>query len=332
MDDVKVLVTGATGFVAGHCIAELRRHGYQVRGTVRDLRTADVGHLRGDGVEIVAATLDSDAGWAEAVAGCTYVWHVASPFPAAVPKDESELITPAVEGTRRVLRAAAAAGTVRRVVLTSSLAAVYYGHSAGRVFTEADWSEVAHAGAYPKSKTLAERAAWDLARETGLDLVVLNPGSIFGPVLNARRSTSLEVVRRLLSNQLPAVPRIGWSSVDVRDLARAHRLATETPAAAGNRYICSGPHVWMSEIAQILAEEYRPRGYRITTRPLPYWLMRIIALADPTVRLALGFYGREEQVSAAKAEKELGWTMRPIRESILDTAESMLKLGVVPSR
>ncbi|HVV09847.1 aldehyde reductase [Amycolatopsis sp.] len=333
----RVLVTGATGFLAAHCIEELLTHGYRVRGSVRDLRTAQTAHLReiaehaGGELEFVEVTLDSDAGWAEAVAGCAYVLHVASPFPDRIPKDENELIKPAVEGTLRVLRAANAGG-VRRVVLTSSVAAISYGHDDSRTLTEADWTLLDAADAYPKSKTLAERAAWEYAGESGLELVAINPGAIFGPLLRPQRPTSMEAVRRIMSGQLPALPRIGWSPVDVRDLATAHRLAMEQPEAAGNRYICAGSHLWMRDMARILAGEYAPRGYSIATRSMPYWLMWILGRFDSTVRLALGFYGHNQTVSAAKAADELGWTMRPVRETIVDAAESLIRHGVVTAK
>ncbi|WP_432826218.1 SDR family oxidoreductase [Dactylosporangium sp. CA-092794] len=335
---MKVLVTGATGFVAGHCVEELLTHGYQVRGTVRNLRTADVTHLRaiaertGGELEFVEADLTADAGWAEAVAGCAYVWHVASPFPSRQPRDEHELITPAVDGTLRVLRAAHDAG-VRRVVLTSSLAAIAFGHDDNsRTYTEADWTDVSTVDAYVKSKTLAERAAWEFARDSGLELVAVNPGTIFGPLQNTDCSTSLVLIRRLMAGGLPVVPKIGWATVDVRDLARLHRLAMESPAAAGNRYVAGGRHVWAREMASVLAERYRPSGYRIGTGPMPYALMWLISRVDPSVRLALTFWDRLMLVSADKAETELGWTMRPVEESVTDTAESMIQHGLVPPR
>jgi dihydroflavonol-4-reductase len=338
MVDTRVLVTGATGFIAGHCIEELLTHGYAVRGTVRSLATADVAHLRaladrtGGSLEFVEASLDADAGWAEAVDGCAYVWHVASPNPPRLPRHEDELIRPAVDGTLRVLRAAAANPAVRRVVLTSSTAAIT---SAGdpanpRIHTEADWPDVDRCDPYPKSKTLAERAAWDFVRDQRLELVTINPGLVLGPLQARQRTTSTEVVRLLLARQVPAVPRLGFAVVDVRDVATAHRLAMETPAAAGNRYICAGEHLWLGEIAAVLAAEFGPRGYRIPTRPLPYWLMWTLARFDKTMRLALSLVGALVLVSADKARRELGWTPRPASESIVDAAESLLRHGVVP--
>ncbi len=340
-----VLVTGATGYIAGHCIRELLEHGYRVRGTVRSLADPrKTEHLRrmatalGGSLDLVEADLTSDRGWREAVAGCTYVQHVASPFPAEVPKDEMELIRPAVDGALRVLKACAESGTVKRAVMTSSVAAVAFGHSDGQqtVRTEADWSVADNCDAYPKSKTLAERAAWDFVKQLPsgrcFELAVINPGFVLGPLLNNDQGTSCELIRKLMMREMPACPQIGFAPVDVRDVAIAHRLAMERPEAAGNRYICAGEHTWVQDIAQVLAAEFNPRGYRVPTGRLPYWLMWIFARFDKAVHLALGFVGRKELVSAAKAQRELGWTMRPVRESIIETARTMIEHGVVPAR
>lgn len=334
----RVLVTGATGFVAGHCIAELLEHGYAVRGTVRDLDNKDkrkhlvaIAERVGGELEFVAADLDDDSEWAAAVSGCDYVLHVASPFPATPPSDERELIDTAVEGTLRVLRACAD-GDVRRVVLTSSIAAVAHGHQADAVRTEADWSVVERSAAYQKSKTLAERAAWEFAAaRPDVELVVVNPGMVLGPSQSAATSTSHEPVRRLLVGDAPGSPRVGWATVDVRDLAVAHRLAMEAPEAVGNRYICAGEHVWMAQMGRILAEEFGPRGFRVPTRVIPDVVVRAIALFDKGLRLTLPTLGRTERLSSEKARRELGWTMRPVRESVLDTAESLVRYGVVPT-
>lgn len=329
----RVLVTGATGFVAGHVIAELLDHDYAVRATVRDLSaTAKRAHLEGRGVEFVVADLGSDAGWAAAVDGCAFVVHVASPFPSTPPREDRELVEPAVQGTLRVLRAAAGAG-VRRVVLTSSIAAVAHGHDSDEVRTEAHWSVVDKVPAYQKSKTLAERAAWDFVRslpaDRGLELVAVNPGMILGPVLSAETSTSHEPILRLLNRAVPGSVNTGWAPVDVRDLAVAHRLAMESPVAPGNRYILAGEPLWMAEIARILAEEYNPRGFRVPTRVLPDWLIRGLAVFDKGIRLVVPTLGRVETVSAGKAQRELGWSMRSVRDSVVDTAESLIGVGLV---
>jgi dihydroflavonol-4-reductase len=335
--DHTVLVTGVNGFVAGHCVKELLAHGYAVRGSVRNLATADVDHLHalasaaGTSLELVEANLDSDGGWDDAVAGCAFVCHVASPNPAEVPRNEDDLIRPAVDGTLRVLRAAAKSGDVRRVVLTSSLDAVFYGHGSASVGprTEDDWTKAENSPPYPKSKTYAERAAWEFVRNSRLELVTVLPGLILGPLLHAHRTPSVEVIRKLLAREVPATPRIGFAVVDVRDVAAAHRLALETPEAAGNRYICAGAHTWTTDIAAILAAEFGPRGYRIPTGKLPLWLMWVLARFDKAIRLAFDYARIPKHVSAEKAKRELGWTPRPAVESVIATAESLVEFGVV---
>jgi nucleoside-diphosphate-sugar epimerase len=337
----RVLITGGTGFVAGHCINELLQHGYLVRATVRDLATADVAHLHalaqaaGGSIQLVEARLEADAGWAEVVKDCTHVWHIASPVPSRAPKHEDEVIRPAVGGTLRVLQAAAASATVRRVVMTSSIDAIRFGRGLveERQYTEADWSDLNHCDAYAKSKTYAEHAAWDFVERQDaserLELVTINPGLVLGPLLHAERAPSLEAIRLLMVRGLPAVPRMGFAIVDVRDVARAHRLAMELPAAAGNRYICAGEHMWMNEIASTLVDEFGPRGYRIPTRLMPSWLVQTVARFDPSMRRVVSLIDLRASVSAEKAKRDLGWSTRPAPESIVDTAESLLRYGIV---
>lgn len=340
----EVLVTGATGFVAGHCIADLLEHGYRVRGTVRDFAAVNShDHLLrllnqyGGLLELVQADLTHGDGWHEAAAGCDYVMHIASPFPSAAVQDDNEILRPAIEGTLRVLRACADSVTVRRVVLTSSTAAIVTraDRRDQRVRTEDDWSVLDGSPVYHKSKTLAERIAWDYVRdlpaETRFELVALCPGTVLGPVQRPAVATSVEIVRQLLAHELPGSPRIGFSIVDVRDLAIAHRLALETRAAAGNRYICAGPHLWMHDIARILAAEFGPSGYQVPTRTLPNWLTRTIKHIDQTARLMPYLLDRCEPVAADKAENDLSWTMRPLRDTILDCARSLLDYSLVKS-
>ena len=318
----RVLVTGASGFVAGYVIDELRSHGYTIRGTAR--RPVD-------GLDdVVTADLSEDDGWAEAVDGCDYVMHVASPFPRNAPRSESELIRPAVDGTLRVLKAAAAAN-VKRVVLTSSVVAVSSGLYGEAERTEADWSNVDRCTPYTRSKTLAERAAWDFAAQSDLELTVVLPGIVFGPVRHPSVGTSVEVVRRLLNREVPASIKMGFAPVDVRDVAVGQRLALQTPEAAGNRYIMAGGHMWMRDVANMLAEEFNPQGYRVPTGVLPVWFAKVLAQFDPSVRQALDHVGRRELVSAEKARRELGWTMRSVRESIIETGYSLVEQGLAPN-
>jgi dihydroflavonol-4-reductase len=339
----RVLVTGATGFIAGHCIAELLEHGYAVRGTVRSLSDpaaaavgkalADRGHGGGE-LELVEADLTNDRGWADAVAGCEFVQHVASPFPASVPKHIDGLLGPAVEGTVRVLAACADSGSVRRVVLTSSAAAVIFGHPApfDRPLTESDWSNPDRCDAYQKSKTLAERAAWEfvgkLPPERALELASINPGMVIGPLLTPSVNTTMEVIGRLLRRDVPASPRMAFAVTDVRDVAAAHRLAMESPAAAGNRYLCTGENMWMRDIARVLATRYD----KIPTGQLPDLAVKAAGLFDPAVRLAVNYLGPLERASSDKAFRELGWSRRPPADTILDAADSLVEFGLAPDR
>jgi nucleoside-diphosphate-sugar epimerase len=337
-----VLVTGGSGFIATHCILQLLAAGHRVRATVRSLkREAEVratlkaaGTDAGERLAFFAADLTADAGWAEAVAGCDFVLHVASPFPLAVPRHEDELIIPAREGALRVLRAARDAG-VRRVVQTSSFAAIGYGHpQMPRPFDEHDWTQVDGPGltAYAKSKTLAERAAWDfMAREGGsMELAVVNPVGVFGPVLGADFSTSIELVRRMMDGALPALPRITFGVVDVRDVADLHLKAMTAPDAAGERFLAvAGDFLSLRDIAQVLKRRLGDKARRVPTRELPDWLLRIVALVDKSVGQIVPELGKPKNAVNDKARRMLGWTPRPAEEALVATAESLVRLGLV---
>jgi dihydroflavonol-4-reductase len=337
----KVLVTGGTGYIASFCIAQLIGEGVSVRTTVRSL--AREPELRAtlaklipltDKLEVVAADLNSDAGWSEAVAGCDGVLHVASPLPATNPTDDQELIRPARDGALRVLAAARDAG-VRRLVMTSSCAAICYGHG-GRAqpFTEADWSDetnLADSSAYERSKTIAERAAWDWHKREGgaLELATVNPGAVLGPVLGRDYSASIDIVKKLIDGSVPGLPRFGWPLVDVRDIADLHVRALRTPLAAGQRYIGAGAFYWMADIARVLRTGMPDLPRRVPTRVLPNWLVRLSARFDPVVRGRLFELDKERNVSAEKARHDLGWSPRSNDEAILATARSLLAEGVL---
>ncbi|MGC2775776.1 MAG: aldehyde reductase [Bradyrhizobium sp.] len=337
-----VLVTGGSGFIAAHTILQLLAAGHRVRATLRSLdRQGEVlamltrGGATGTGsLSFHAADLTRDDGWAEAAAGCDYVLHIASPVPAHVPKDENELIVPAREGTLRVLRVARDAGA-RRVVVTSSFAAIGYGHAGRRrPFDETDWSRLDGPGVHPytKSKTLAERAAWDfIAREGGaLELATVNPVAVLGPVLGPDVSTSIAIVRALLSGRVLAAPRINFGLVDVRDVADLHLRAMTAPGAKGERFLAmAGPSVSLLEIAQVLRRRMGVAGQRAPRHELPDWLARVLGLAVPQLRAVLPLLGRYCEANADKARRLLGWTPRASEDAIVATAESLLELGVV---
>ena len=337
-----VLVTGGSGFIATHCIVQLLAAGYRVRTTVRSLqREPEVratlkaaGADAGDRLAFVAADLTADAGWDVAVAGCDFVLHVASPFPVNVPRHEDELIVPAREGALRVLRASRAAG-VRRVVQTSSFAAVGYGHpQMDRPFNESDWTNVDGDGltAYAKSKTLAERAAWSfMGREGGdMELAVVNPVGVFGPALAADFSTSIEIIKRMLDGALPGLPRITFGVVDVRDVADLHLKAMTHPEAAGERFLAvAGEFLSLRDIALVLRNNLGDAARRVPARELPDWLLRVVALVDKSVGQVVPELGKRKNATSEKARRVLDWTPRTADEAILATAESLVRLGLV---
>jgi nucleoside-diphosphate-sugar epimerase len=337
-----VLVTGGSGFIGSHCILQLLAAGHQVRTTVRNLkRESDVramlrqgGAEPGERLSFFAADLEGDTGWLQAVAGCDYVLHVASPFPASVPKDENELIAPAREGALRVLRAARDAA-VKRVVLTSSFAAIGYGHpQQAAPFDETSWTDLSgdDIRPYVKSKTLAERAAWDfIAKEGGgLELSVVNPVAVFGPVLGPDYSTSIQLVSRLMDGAVPGCPKIVFGAVDVRDVADLHLRAMVDPAAKGERFLAvSGDFLWILDIAKILKNRMGAAANKVPTRQLPNWLVRLVALRDREVQQIVPELGKLKNGTNAKARRLLAWTPRSSEDAIVATAESLMRLGLL---
>jgi dihydroflavonol-4-reductase len=337
-----VLVTGGSGFIGAHCILQLLSAGYRVRATVRNLqRESDVramlkvgGADPGTTLSFAAADLLSDAGWPAAVSGCDFVLHVASPLPLQVPKHEDDLIVPAREGTLRVLRAARDA-KVKRVVLTSSFAAIGYGQkNPNQTFTEASWTDPNgnDVSAYPKSKTLAERAAWDfLAKEGGaLELTTVNPVGVFGPVLGPDYSTSIQIVSRLMDGKIPACPRLTFGVVDVRDVADLHLRAMTHPAAKGERFLAvSGDFMTILQIAQVLKSRMGAAAKRVPTRELPDWILRLIAKFDPSLGQVVPELGRRKNGISEKARRVLNWSPRSREEALIATAESLVRLGLL---
>ena len=336
MSGENVLVTGGSGFIGSHCILDLLRAGYRVRTTVRSPdREAAVRELLGaenaDALSFATADLMDDAGWGEAVSGCDFVLHVASPFPLGPPKHEDDLIVPAREGALRVLAAARDAGA-KRVVLTSSFAAIGYGNpSPGRPFTEEDWTNPDGEGvsAYAKSKTLAERAAWDFIERdgAGLELAVVNPVGVFGPVLGQDFSTSIQLVKRLLDGAMPGIPRVGFGIVDVRDVADLHVRAMKDPGAAGERFLAvAGAFMPVSEIAAVLRERMGEDAKKVPTRMLPNWLVRLVSRFDSSVKQIVPELGKVKEASNAKAKGVLGWAPRSNEDAIVASGESLIAL------
>jgi nucleoside-diphosphate-sugar epimerase len=336
-----VLVTGGSGFIGSYCILQLLAAGHEVRATVRKLsREPDVrAMLRQGGAQpdaplsFFAADLQNDAGWSDAVGGCDYVMHVASPLPRHIVKHEDEVIVPAREGALRVLRAARDAG-VKRVVLTSSFAAIGYGHrERSAAFTEEDWTDpICDASAYVKSKTIAERAAWDfMAREGGnLELAAVNPVAVLGPVLGADFSASIYLVQRMLEGSMPGCPDVYFGIVDVRDVADLHVLAMTHPAANGQRFLAvSGDFMSMCEVARVLKVRMGEAGRGVRTWRIPNWLVRIAALRSAAARQLLPELGKKKNGTSAKASRLLGWSPRASEEAIFATAESLARFGLL---
>ncbi len=332
-----VLVSGGTGYIAGFLIRLLIEQGWIVHTTIRDL--AKEAALRttlcldNAKLKVFAADLNSDAGWAEAMAGCGHVAHVASPFPPSAPKHEDELIVPAREGALRALRAAKAAG-VKRFVMTSSIAAIAYGRPRGTyTFTEKDWTDVSSpdAYAYVKSKTIAERAArdWVAAEGSAMEYCAINPALVLGPVMDAGGSTSVEVVIKMLEGAFPGFPDLAYGIVDVRDVADLHVRALTAPDMAGERFICSGRTLTMAEIGGVLRDRLGPEARKVPKRNLPDWMVKLSAMFDPRVRPAVGELGTRRNMDATHAVETLGWSARPAEDTIADCARSLIDQKLV---
>lgn len=332
-----VLVSGGSGYIAGFLIRQLVAEGWRVRSTMRDLaREGSVRQLLAVDdarLRFFAADLTADAGWADAMAGCSHVAHVASPIPLRAVKDANELIVPARDGALRALRAAKAAG-VRRFVMTSSVAAIAYGRGRGvHHFTEADWTPNDYPGAQPyvRSKAIAERAArdWVAAEGGGIEYCSVNPSVVFGPVWSRDYSPSVAVLKRLLDGSLRACPDIGFGVVDVRDVADLHVRALNAPNMAGERFLASGPFMKLMAIADILRSRLGKEARRVTQRGMPDFLVRLAALFDPMARTVVGELGSVRNMDASHAKAVLGWVARPAEESIVDGARSLIDLGIV---
>lgn len=337
----QVLVSGGSGYIAGFIIQQLLAEGWAVHATVRSLgREAELRQLLGgtpQTLRFFAADLMHDAGWAEAMTGCTHVAHVASPLPNTPPRNEDELIVPAREGVLRALRFAKDAG-VTRFVQTSSVAAIAYGHGKGHHhFTEADWTNVESpdAYAYVKSKTIAERAARDWMAANGakddgtrMEFLSINPAAVLGPVWSRDFSASIEIIQQLISGALPGCPDLGFGIVDVRDLADLHVRALTEPGLDGERFIASGPFLKMIDVAAILRARLPLEARKVPTRTLPNWLVRLGARFNPVIRQVVGELGNVRDASAAHAFERLGWKTRAPEDSIIDCAKSLIERGI----
>ncbi|HEY0816922.1 MAG TPA: NAD-dependent epimerase/dehydratase family protein [Pseudonocardia sp.] len=334
-NDKLVLVTGGSGFLGGYVVAELLRRGYEVRTTVRNLGRADaVRHRLASVVDpgklsFVAADLMSDDGWDKAADGVDYVVHTASPMPVGEFRGQ-DVIRPAREGTRRVLEAAQRGGA-RRVVLTSSTAAAMPAEP-GAVADENTWTDVPDRPEhmYPRAKTLAERDAWKLVSgwPEGPELVTVLPANIQGPALDEDYAPSVGLIRMMLTGKLPLLPRIGYSVVDVRDLATLHAEAMTAPAAAGHRLIAAGEFLWLADMAAVLRDRLGEQARRVPRHRMPNWAVRAGALVNAEMRQLAPSLGVQTNLSAARALDLLGWRTRPAADSVEDTGRSLIRLGL----
>ena len=336
-----VLVTGGSGYIAGWIIVHLLQGGYRVRTTVRGhsreaaVRNAVTGQVDPeDRLSFSFADLLEDKGWSDAVNGCHSVIHVASPMGQGEPK--ADLLRPAREGTIRLLQAARNAG-IRRVVLTSSTVAAKpspkHGEALSAATNETKWTdpEGKGLGAYARSKTLAERAAWDFIeqRNGAMELTTILPGMVLGPVMTGTVSGSVELISRMLIGKVPALPRIGFSLVDVRDLAALHILAMHAPEAAGQRFLGVGDFLWMAEMAKLLRDNLGPAAARVPTRLLPDFVLRFAALFQHEARFMAPMLGRRTNYDVSKAATLLGWHPRPAPEVVLACASDLIRQHLV---
>ena len=323
----RVLVTGITGYIGQHCAAELLRQGYEVIGTIRSRSKAEATRIAisqvapTDKLSVREADLLSDSGWIEALKGCTFVLHIASPFLLAEPKDEKELIIPAVEGTKRVISAAQKAG-IKRLVLTSSIFAIIAGKGTDK-YGPSDWSDTdANIGAYAKSKTLAERVAWEAVKTSNLELTVINPGAVFGPSLGAKiDGQSVTMMTDMIAGKVPMIPDIAMGMVDVRDLAKLHVSAMTASGAAGKRFIaCTAEPVEMATLAKVLREA----GYtKAPTLKAPTFLLKLMSLVDREAKGMMPFIGKKAVLDNSAALNVLHWKPTPMANSFKEMAEAI---------
>ncbi|MEM8697391.1 MAG: NAD-dependent epimerase/dehydratase family protein [Pseudomonadota bacterium] len=332
-----VLVTGGSGYIAGFTIRQLVAEGWNVRTTIRSLakeqQVRDILNVDNSKLTFFEADLTDDAGWAEAMEGCSHVAHLASPLPDASPKEENDLIVPARDGALRALRFAKDAG-VKRVVMTSSMAAIAYGVDRGEyTFSEKDWTNLEHPDVYPyvKSKTISERAArdWMAANGGDMEYCSINPSMVLGPILSPDFSTSLEAVKKMMDGSFPGAPDLGFCVVDVRDVADLHVRALTAADMDGERFFAAGKFFKLHDIAMLLKKRLGEEARKVPTRKLPDWLMKIVSIWDPVARQVKSELGKVRHADTSHVREKLGWQTRDEEQTIVDTARSLIDNGVV---
>ncbi len=339
--DQPVLVTGASGFVGRHVVTQLLAKGFTVRGTVRSAEKAasvreTVSHINGpealDRLDFYIADLLSDDGWASAMKGVGVLFHIATMVYGVEPKNPDDVIRPALEGTERVLRFAKDAG-VNRIVMTSSIATIGYGHGKQHGVLHIDethWTDVEGlkgAWSYSEGKTRAERFAWEFTAQHGIGLTTIHPGMILGPALDVDAGVSIEFVNMCLNGKVPALPPVGFCIVDVRDVAEMHLAAAGDPASIGQRYIAAGPYRTFLQAAAVLADNY-PKA-KVPNSEIPLWIMKIIGRFDRTVRQIAAEFDCERHFDGSKGAKLMGHDYRPPEEALLSAAESLIEFGII---
>jgi dihydroflavonol-4-reductase len=337
----KVLLTGITGFLGSHTAIQLLQKGYQVTGTLRDMkRVTSIKNIIArhttaiNNLSFAEADIQNENVWMQLTQGMDYVQHIASPFPQKLPKQEDDLIIPARNGNLNILKAAAANG-VKRVVITSSSSAIIYGKTKTQnngTFDEKDWTDENRKediAPYYKSKTIAEKAAWDFIKKdsSGLELAVVCPGAILGPILEEDFGTSANIVIKMMDGSVPGVPNIGFDMVDVRSVADQLIRCMELPQAANQRYIASAGYMNFKQIAAILKQAYPER--KIPYRQLPNWLVRFVSNFDATLKPILIDLGAERKLNHSKAKEELGWQPIDNKEAVLACAASAIQVGII---
>ena len=331
----KVLVTGATGYIGLHCIHQLLNQGYSVNGSVRspDRKDEIINALKDhntstEHLNIFTMNLTEDAGWDEGMAGCDYLLHVASPI-SLERTDEEYFIKPAIDGVNRALSFAKKYG-VKKVVLTSSVAAIFDTMEKKNIYDESDWSDPdnPHISAYSKSKTLAERAAWEFLENENhpFELAVINPALVVGASISGDIGESNKAVAMVAGGKMPVAVPLMFGYVDVRDVAAAHILAMQTPSSNGERFALVEKDLWYKDVAKIL----RDNGFnKAPTFGVPVWLAKILANFNKELKLTLPYLGRKRSIKSTKAREVLGWNPRSAEESILDIAKQMKDLGML---
>ncbi|QMW05688.1 SDR family oxidoreductase [Spirosoma foliorum] len=338
-----VLVTGGSGFIASYCIIALLKSGYKVKATLRSLNKSELvkqmlkeGGLRSvEGLSFAEADLENESSWEKATEGCQYVIHVASPTPHTDAKTEDDFVIPAENGVLFVLRAARKAG-VKRVVLTSAFGAVGMGTVKTTPYTEEDWTVLNETVApYQKSKTISEKAAWNFIETEGdgMELAVVNPTGVLGPILSDDFSHSIQNIKQMLNGDMTACPKLISGYVDVRDVADLHLKAMTMPQANGQRFIAvAGDGFSLLDVANVLRKNLGEKAANVPTRELPNWLIKLLALFNPKLKAVEPYLGMVKRASSEKAISQLGWKPRSTEEAILATATSLINLGIVKTK